>query len=80
MRWHTNVKFWLDTITSQYKEKLWFITKIEGKGKLKHLLHHSNGLGGQANRLRKTFLQDLPRELSMLSSLHQAEQDHAHLG
>ena len=60
---------------------LWdHLDQLVRKGKLKHLLHHSNGLGGQANRLRKTFLQDLPRELSMLSSLHQAEQDHARLG
>ena len=30
--------------------------------------------------LKEMFLQDLPWELSMLSSLYQAEQDHARLG
>ena len=68
--------------TTEDCRNLWdHLDQLIREGKLKQLLHHSSGLGAKPTLgLKEIFLQDPPWELSMLSSLHQAEQDHAHLG
>ena len=61
---------------------LWdHLDQLAQEGKLKQLLYHYSGLGAKVTLgLRETSLQDLPWELSILSLLHRAEQDHTRLG
>ena len=62
---------------------LWdHLDQLVREDKLKQLLHHSSGLGGQTNSWseRERHLQDPLWELSALSSLHLAERGHARLG
>ena len=68
--------------TTKDCKSLWdHLDQLVREGKLKQLLNHSSGLGGQANpRSQRDVPSRPPWELSMLSSLHQAEQDHACLG
>ena len=63
-------------------KSLWdHLDQLVREGKLKKLLHHSNGLGSQANSgSQRDISKDPPQELSILSLLHQVEQDHARLG
>ena len=62
--------------TTEDCRSLWdHLDQLVQEGKLKQLLHHSSGLGGQTNsRSERETLQDPFWELSMLYSLHQAEQ------
>ena len=61
---------------------LWdHLDQLVREGKLKQLLHHSSGLGSQANsRSQRDIPSRPPWELSTLFLLHQAKQDHARLG
>ena len=68
--------------TTEDCRSLWdHLDQLVREGKLKQLLHHSSGLGSQANSGSQRDIPSRPPwELSTLSLLHQAEQDHACLG
>ena len=63
--------------TTEDCRSLWdHLDQLVREGKLKQLLHHSSGLGGQTNSQSERETPSRPLwELSMLSSQHQAEQD-----
>ena len=68
--------------TTEDCKSLWdHLDQLIQEGKLKQLLQHSSGLGSQANSGSQRDIPSRPHwELLMLSSLHQAEQDHVCLG
>ena len=67
--------------TTEDCRRLWdHLDQLVRQGKLKQLLHHSSGLGGQANSRSQRDIPSRPSLGTMLSSLRQAEQDHARLG
>ena len=74
---------WDHGYTIEDCRSLWdHLDQLVREGKLKQLLHHSSGLGGQTTSRPERETPSRPPlwELSMLSSLHQAEQGRARPG
>ena len=67
--------------TTEDCRSLWdHLDQLVLEGKLKQLLHHSSRGARRILSPEEIFLRDLLWALLMSSSLHQEEQDHAHLG
>ena len=64
--------------TTENCRSLWdYLDQLAREGKLKELLHHSSGLGGQTTSRSEREIPSRPAwELSMLFLQHLAEQDH----